>query len=183
MNPNPFETLGLRPCLTLDREQLNQSFREAGKSVHPDAGGSEESFAQLQAALQVLQSPARRLKAWLELKGFEVDPRGSISNELMDEFGRVGEVTQGAEGLIRKRDAAQSALVKAMLENETQRCREQLEQCMSRLEQLITRICDGFPALEKSDSVDASAAMTWHRDLTFLEKWQAGLRALFAKLL
>ena len=179
---NPFEVLGIEPRLLLEREELNQAFREAGKSAHPDAGGSEEGFAALQGAVDTLQSPARRLKAWLELKGVEVDSRGSIGNELMDEFGRVGEVTQKAEALIRKREAAQSALAKAMLENETQLCREAVEATIERIEGLITGICLGFEALEQSETVD-SAAVEWHRDLTFLEKWQASLRGLFARLL
>lgn len=179
---NPFEILDIEPRLVIERDELNQAFREAGKTAHPDAGGSEEGFAQLQAAVDMLQSPARRLKAWLELKGVEVNSRGSIGNELMDEFGRVGEVTQQAVALIRKREAAQSALAKAMLENETQLCREAVEAAIERIEGLITGVCSRFEALEQAEMVDP-AAMQWHRDLTFLEKWQASLRGLFAKLL
>jgi len=179
---NPFEILGLEPRLALDRDALNQAFRDAGKLAHPDAGGSEEGFAQLQAAVNVLSSPARRLGAWLESKGVEVECRGSIGSEMMDEFSRVGELSQKAETVIRKREAAQSALAKAILESETQLCREELEVAMSRLEGLIEGICSGFPGLEQSGCI-SDEAMQWHRDLTFLEKWRASLRALFARLL
>jgi len=165
----------------IEREELNQAFREAGKSAHPDAGGSEEVFARLQAAVDVLNSPARRLKAWLELKGVEVDPRGSIGNALMDEFGRVGEVTQKAEAVIRKREAAQSALAKALLESETQVCREQLEAAMARIERLIQDACAGFGQLEQAGSIDPAAVQRF-RDLSFLEKWQASLRTLLPRL-
>ena len=179
---SPFETLGIEPRLVIEREELNQAFREAGKTAHPDAGGSEEGFAALQAALETLTSPAKRLKAWLEVKGVEVVARGSIGNELMDEFGPVGEVTMQAEAVIRKREAAQTALAKAMLENETQLCREALEATISRIEGFIEGICSRFEGLEQSDSIDPSA-VEWHRDLTFLEKWQASLRALYGRLL
>ncbi len=179
---NPFEILGLEPRLALDRDALNQAFRDAGKLAHPDAGGSEEGFAQLQAAVNVLSSPARRLRAWLESKGVQVDCRGSVGSEMMDEFGRVGEVSQQAEAVIRKREAAQSALAKAMIESETQLCREELGAAMSRLEGLIEGICSEFPGLDQSGCIP-DEAMQWHRDLTFLEKWRASLRALFAKLL
>ena len=178
---NPFEVLNIEPRLVISRDELNQAFREAGKTAHPDAGGSEEGFAQLQAAADTLSRPARRLKAWLELKGVEVDSRGSIGNALMDEFGRVGEETQKAEAFIRKRESAQSALAKAMLENDAQLCREQLEEAMQRLDELTQNICDGFEALEESGSA-GTEAVEWHRDLSFLEKWQASLRSLFAKL-
>ncbi|MDX1680660.1 MAG: J domain-containing protein [Akkermansiaceae bacterium] len=180
---NPFEILGMEPRLVLDREELNQAFREAGKSSHPDAGGSEEGFAELQAAQAMLQSPARRLKAWLEVRGLEVESRGSIGPELMDEFGRVGEVTQQAEAIIRKREAAQSALAKAMLEGETHVCREALEKAMMRIEVLIEQSCAGFESLETGGKVDIAKASQWVRDLSFLEKWQASLRALYAKML
>lgn len=166
----------------MDRDALNQAFRDAGKSAHPDAGGSEERFAQLQAAVDVLSSPARRLRAWLESKGVQVDSRGSIGSEMMDEFGRVGDVSQKAETVIRKREAAQSALAKAMLESETQLCREELEAAISRLEGLIEDISSRFPDLEKSSCI-SDEAMQWHRNLTFLEKWRASLRSLYARLL
>lgn len=179
---NPFEILGLEPRLAMDRDALNQAFRDAGKLAHPDAGGSEEGFAQLQAAVDVLSSPARRLRAWLESKGVQVDCRGSIGSEMMDEFGRVGEVSQQAEAVIRKREAAQSALAKAMIESETQLCREELEAAISRLEGLIDGICSGFLGLEQSGCI-SDDAMQWHRNLTFLEKWRASLRSLYARLL
>lgn len=179
---NPFEVLGIEPRLILEREQLNQAFRKAGKSAHPDAGGLEEDFAQLQAAMDILASPARRLRAWLELKGVEVDSRGSIGSELMDEFGRVGDVTQQAEAIIRKRETTRSALAMAMLEDETQRCRETLEGAIARIDSIIVDTCSKFEALEQAERIDP-AAMEWHRNLKFLEKWQASLKGLYARLL
>ena len=180
---NAFEVLGLKPCLVIGREELNRVFREAGKWAHPDAGGSEEAFARLQAAVDILQSPARRLKTWLEFKGLEVNARGSISNQLMDEFARVGKVTQHAEALIRKREAAQSALARAMLENETQLCREQVELCQSRIEMLVGGIVGKFTGLEGAEVALLEPALEWYRDLTFLEKWQASLRAIYTRLM
>lgn len=179
---NPFEILGLQPRLVIDREELHQAFRDAGKSSHPDAGGSEEGFAALQQALAALQSPAMRLRHWLETKGVEVEARGSIGPEMMDLFARVGEVSQGAEDLIRRREAARSVLAKALLEGETHRCREAVEEMISVVEQAIEATCANFGPMEQG-SVDAQGASVLYRDLSFLEKWRAGLRALYSRLL
>lgn len=180
---NPFETLGLGPRLVLDREELNQAFREAARTVHPDAGGCEEEFADLQRALNQLLSPAGRLAAWLAAMGVEVEPRGAVEPTLMDLFGRVGEVSQRAERLIRNRQTARSALAKALLEEEVHRCREQVEQAIDAVEQALDAACAAFPAFEDSPAPPADAAMELLRKLRFLEKWQAGLRGVYGQLL
>ena len=75
--------------------------QEAGKAAHPDAGGSEEAFAALRAAHQMLQSPGQRLKHWLEIHGHGVNVRGAISPGMMDWFTKVGEVSQRANDCLR----------------------------------------------------------------------------------
>ena len=50
-------------------------------------------------------------------------------------------MTQQAEACIRKRDEAKSVLVRAMLEGETQICREAVETAISKVEAVITREC------------------------------------------
>ena len=42
-----FQILGIEPRLVLSDEALRDLFREAGKQVHPDAGGGEGEFAAL----------------------------------------------------------------------------------------------------------------------------------------
>jgi len=177
-----FQILGMEPRLVLADDALREAFREAGKRLHPDAGGGDGEFAALREAFAVVSSPSRRLRHWLELRGTPGDVRGSISNSLMDLFAQVGAVTQQAETLIRKRDEAQSALVRAMLEGETQVCREAVERAISTVEALIARECAGFPELEKSAEIDVHAVSETARNLAFLEKWRAGLRACFGRL-
>ena len=177
-----FQILGIEPQLVLSEDTLRESFREAGKRLHPDAGGEEGEFATLREAFAVVSSPSRRLRHWLELRGTPGDVRGSIDNSLMDLFSEVGATTQQAEALIRKRDEAKSALVRAMLEGETQVCREAVERAISKVETLIARECEIFPDLEKSENPDIEAASKTARNLAFLEKWRAGLRACFGRL-
>jgi curved DNA-binding protein CbpA len=179
---NAFQILGTGPRLVLSDETLRDLFREAGKQAHPDAGGGEGEFSALREAFAIVSSPSRRLRHWLELRGTPGDVRGSIENSLMEVFSEVGAVTQQAESCIRKREEAKSVLVRAMLEGETQKCREAVERAISKVESLIARECAGFPEWEISDQPDISAASKAARNLAFLEKWRTGLRGCYARL-
>ena len=177
-----FQILGIRPALVLSDEALRDAYREVGKRTHPDAGGGEGEFAALREAFAIVSSPSRRLRHWLVLRGTPGDVRGSIEPSLMDMFTDVGAVTQQAETLIRKRDEAKSALVRAMLEGETQLCREAVERAIFQVETRIASECAAFPNFEKFPDLDLEAAAKIARNLAFLEKWRGGLRACFPKL-
>lgn len=179
---NAFEILGLSPRLEIDAETLSAAFREAGKSAHPDAGGGDDEFARLREAFETLSSPSRRLKHWLELRGTPAETRGTVDPRLMDLFSKVGEATQQAEALIRRRDETKSALGLALLERETHLCRESVEQALGLVEAAIADECSVFPELETSDAPDLAAASKVARNLAFLEKWRAALRSTFARL-
>ncbi|MGC4015479.1 MAG: hypothetical protein QM755_13325 [Luteolibacter sp.] len=176
-----FETLGIPRALVIPEEEVRAAFREAGKRVHPDAGGSEMEFAAAQQAFATLMSPSKRLKHWLTLRGESGDDRGSISPELMDLFGQVGAAMQQADGVVRKRGEARSALVLAMLEGETQACREAIEVAISKVDAAIGAEVSVFPAIE-SGAVTASQAAQHVRNLAFMEKWRANLQERFARL-
>ena len=179
---NAFDILGIDPDLTIPDEALRAAFREAGKTAHPDAGGGDDEFARLREAFEIVSSPSRRLKHWLELRGFTAETRGVVDAALMDLFGRIGEVTQAAESLIRKRDETKSALGLAMLERETHVCREAVEKAIAQVEDAIRRECAVFPEIQTADSPDLEASTKTVRNLAFLEKWRAGLRSVFSRL-
>lgn len=177
-----FQILGIEPRLVLSDEELRDLFREAGKLAHPDAGGGEGEFSELREAFAVVSSPSRRLRHWLELRGTPGEVRGSIDDSLMDVFSEIGSVTQQAESCIRKRDEAKSVLVRALLEGETQVCREAVEKRIGKVESLIVRECSLFPEWEISGVGDVEAAWKAARNLAFLEKWRAGLRSAYGRL-
>lgn len=177
-----YQTLGLERRLILSDETLREAFREAGKHAHPDAGGGDGEFAVLREAVAILSSPSQRLRHWLELRGMAVEIRGSIETSLMDLFAEVASITQQAEGLIRKREEAKSALVRAMLEAETQLGREAVERAIAQVDRRIAgeyAVFADFEAVEEPDLTVASMAV---RNLAFLEKWRAGLRRAFSRL-
>jgi curved DNA-binding protein CbpA len=175
---NPFERLGLEKRLTLSEAELREAFRAAGKSGHPDAGGSGDEFALLQDAFARLSSPSRRLRCWLDAKGLSGEERGAISPALVDLFGVVGSALQQADAVTKRRDAALSALAKAMLEPAVQQAREALEAALDQVAAALQAEESRFPDLE------AGRGDPWlvARDLAFLEKWQAELKGRFAGL-
>lgn len=177
-----FERLGLEARLVISAEELSAAYRDAGKAAHPDAGGGEGDFAALREAMAVVSSPSRRLRTWLEIRGAAADLRGTIEAGLMDLFSEVGAVTQRAELVIRKREEAKSALVRAMLEGETQVARESVEMTILRVEGRIGEECATFPELETAVEPDAAAASQTARNLAFLEKWRVSLRAIYSRL-
>jgi curved DNA-binding protein CbpA len=179
---NAFETLGIKPGLTFSDDELRSAFREAGKLAHPDAGGDEAEFARLREAFEIISSPSRRLKHWLELRGSPSDPRGAVGPSLMDLFSLIGETSQQAESVIRRRDETKSALGMALLENDTQLCREDVEKAIQQVETAINSECAVFPAIENAAVTDVESVSMIARNLAFLEKWRAALRSLFARL-
>lgn len=175
---DPFSRLGLEQRLAIPEAELREAFRHAGKSTHPDAGGSGEEFARLQQAFAQLASPSRRLRCWLEARGMAGEERGAISSTLLDLFASVGSALQQADAVIKRREAALSALAKAMLEPAVQQAREALEAALDAVATAIQVEEARFPNLETGHGDPWLVA----RDLAFLEKWQAELKSRFAGL-
>lgn len=98
---NAFERLRLEVRLDLSEEEVREAFRKMAGVMHPDSGGDEKDFSELQLAQEVLLSPARRLKEWMLAKGTEADARGQIGSGLMDLFQKVAETGNAAESAIK----------------------------------------------------------------------------------
>lgn len=179
---NAYQILRLPESLTLQEEDLRAAFREAGKKIHPDAGGEEEAFAALKEALATLTSPSKRLQHWLALRGISIQPRGMISSSLMDLFGQISAIIQQAEATIRKRDAAQSALAKALLEPDLQQQLLEVENIIASVDHSISSEINDFEAWEKTLPTSDLAAEKV-RNLAFLEKWKNSLRSLYSRML
>ena len=182
MVTNAFEILGLEPRLTVDEEALRSAFRESGKCMHPDAGGEEDEFSKLREAFEIIASPSKRLKHWLDLRGTPAETRGTVDPPLMDLFSEVGKVTQRAEIVIRKREDAKSALGLALLEHESHICREAVEKAIGLMDAAMANECATFFEMENAAQVDLEGASKTARNLAFLEKWRAGLRSVFSRL-
>ncbi len=175
---NYFHLLSLTPSPQIDLSKLQENYKKQAAKLHPDQGGNEQAFQELNTAYHTLLKPSSRLKHLLEINDIPYTPRGSISNKLMDLFMSTGALMQKAELLAKKKQAASSALSKALLETETLALQDALNQQMQTIEQTLTDTIQHIPL-----ELEAEYYTTTTRDLTFLEKWQAQLQERFASLL
>lgn len=178
---NAFERLGVEPELVISEERIREVFRKRAADRHPDSGGDEAGFSALQAAQEVLLSPAKRLKEWLGAKGFEVDSRGQIEAGLMDLFQKVAEVGAVAEAAVKAAGTAQSALAKGMAEVAAMSAREELSDLLAEIEGTIQARIGRFPEIEEVENAETAAKVM--RDLVFLEKWRGTLKGLYGRLM
>jgi curved DNA-binding protein CbpA len=177
-----FDVLRISPGLIFSEEDLRSAFRAAGKELHPDAGGGDGDFASLKESLAIISSPSRRLAHWLSLEGIEVEARGLILPGLMDVFGKIGALSQVADSLIRRREAARSSLGKAMLEPEIQDCLHRIEEMIAEVDDILASECAVFSQwMNMPPSADEGSIKV--RNLAFLEKWKASLKGLYSRML
>ncbi len=160
-------------------EEIREAFRVRAAVLHPDSGGDEQEFAKLQAARDVLLSPAKRIKAWLSARGMEADARGQIEGGLMDLFQKVSEVGAASEILIRENADAKSALVKAIAEVKLIKQRESVQELLEIVAEELKQRIDRFQQVEEG-GIDPATMM---RDLIFLEKWRATLKGIYGRLM
>ncbi|MFK7850663.1 MAG: DnaJ domain-containing protein [Akkermansiaceae bacterium] len=176
---NAFERLGLEERLELSEEEVREAFRKTAAAEHPDSGGDELVFAEIQAAQEILLSSSKRLKEWVRAKGLPVQERGQIDGGLIELFEKVSQTGAEAESLIKENEKAQSALVRAMVEVKLMKAREKLTQIIREIGSAIKLREEVFSEIERGDR-DAGEIM---RDLAFLEKWNLTLKSLYARLL
>lgn len=178
---NAFERLGLQVRLVVSEEEIRDAFRKQAAVAHPDSGGDAAEFAAIQAAQEVLLSPARRIKEWLDVAGAEVDSRGMIDSGLMDLFQEVAAVGSAADAAVKAKEKAQSALAKGMAEVSLMAAREKVGTLLNKIvEGIAQRV---FRFSEIADQKDITLGAKVMRDLVFLEKWRATLRGLYGRLM
>ncbi|MGJ8672571.1 DnaJ domain-containing protein [Rubritalea sp.] len=174
---NAFKTFSLEPSLSIDLDQLKQSYKNLAASHHPDSGGEKAEFEKVNLAYAALQSPAKRLKAYMEIQEIPHDSRGAVSNDLMDLFMQVGSLVQEADAFIRKKSSATSVLAKALLEGESMEVQDKLSALIAIIEHSQEAITANFPNDIPQEQLPQLA-----RNLSFLEKWQAQLQQRYGAL-
>jgi DnaJ-class molecular chaperone len=197
-----FGILELGRKAALEEEVLRKAFHEAGKAVHPDAASApldpdatvgrglslhaserQGDFEVVGEAYGVLRDPGKRLKHLLGLEFPEEEiggGRGMVSGDLLDLFGRAGEVLQGADEVLRKKAAATTALGKAMLAKEEIAAQQAVQEvgfeidALRRAEEERLLEFDGLLARDREAALLLGTEMV--RRFGFLTKWQARVR-------
>lgn len=169
--------------MVLDEEVLRKAFDRVVGEVHPDVGGERDEFAGMRAAYDTLRQPGRRLRHWLELGGVGWEAGGSVPEVLLTMFGEIGGLIQRVDGMAGRSAAAQSVLVRSMLEREAMGLAEEVESRMAAVRTMRDGLVDQFEAFEQVGPVGCgNEAEEVARTLMFLEKWEGQLRERWAGL-
>lgn len=175
---NEFLLLNLPEALDLDLEKLKSNYQELASQHHPDAGGEEDLFKQLNQAYEKLVHPHSRAICLLSVKKIQYESRGSISENIMNCFMPLSELLQETDSHIKDVKLASSVLQKALLSAKSLTIQGNVEQWIENLDSKQQAIEQQIKEL----SLTGSEIQTFIRDLAFIFKWKAQLRARFAEL-
>lgn len=178
-----FEELGLERDLGVTEEVLRERYDRGSGERHPDGGGTREGFAELREAYEVLRSPAKRLRHWLELEGGELPKVGMVPEGVMGVFGEVGGLLQRVGEVRVRKDEARTALVRSMVEREGMGLAEELEEVRGRVVARREEIMGSFGRFqEEGYGACREAAEEAAAELSFLEKWEGQLQEAWVGL-
>ncbi len=183
-----FSALGLPRRAELDPEEVRAAFQERSRTLHPDAGGDPEAFEAANRAAAVLAEPASRLRHLAELEfGAPPDPAGAVDAATMALFEPTASVLAEADALIARREAATSAVGRALLERGAAELagpllaaggavRGRRGEALARLAEVDAALASG--GRERARELIGELA----RALAFLGKWEAQIAARVAAL-
>lgn len=182
MPSDAFALLGLPARAALDEAELQSAWLQAARAAHPDQEGGDAALAAgLNQALDTLKSPVTRLKHLLERHSGTPWRAVPLDAEMMRLFENLGPLLQRGAALAQKKQAASSALAKALLAREEMQIREALEELGARIEEAWAREESSLPGCD--ERLAAGDAAVWpelqaaQARLAYLEKWRAQIRA------
>ena len=121
----------------LDPDELKQAFHAKSRELHPDvADASDAAFAQVNEAYQVLQDPKRRIQHLLALEGRPLARDTSVPSDIAELFPIVADVTQRAEALVQKVEAATTPLSRSLLKPQLLDLQQRVAETLQRLAEL-----------------------------------------------
>lgn len=181
--------LGLPRMAALDAEQLKAAYAARCRETHPDHTTGDESLAaELNNAHEILAAPEKRLKHLLALElgdqaAWKTVP---LNSAMMDLFGKLGSFLQTLAAHAKKKEAAASALAKALLSGAEMRLQEQAEALGVELSALRDALESELPMLDQRRIAgDADVFTVLHAiqaRLAYVAKWQAQIREAFLTL-
>ena len=121
----------------LDPDELKQAFHAKSMQSHPDvAAATDDAFAQLNEAYQVLLDPKRRIQHLLSLEQREAPRDRSVPADIAELFPVVAEATHAADALAQKLNTATTPLSRSLLKAETLAVQGRIADTLQRLGQM-----------------------------------------------
>ena len=162
----------------LEAAELRDGFHRRSASLHPDAGGDAERFAQLNAAHQTLRAPAARLRHLLELEAPALLAQArQIPPALADLFLRVAAARQEGAACLAQHRAATTPLARALLTLKPPATCQTLETALADLDAAHAEAFARLKTLDDHWPQHLPELAALQAGLSYLEKWSAQLRA------
>ncbi len=171
----------------LDSEKLREAFHEGSRGTHPDAGGSEAAFAQINEAYRVLQNPRLRLHHLLTLENHAPAAAGqAVASDIADLFQSVAAASQEADATSRKLAVASNPLSRSLLQPELRGARGRLDEVSSVLQILHDKANNELKALNDSSQLSAENRVAEIQRLVgrfaYLTRWMSEIDEKRAQL-
>jgi curved DNA-binding protein CbpA len=176
----------------LDPERIKETFHRLSRTRHPDqqandavsGDGDNGDFAALNLAQQTLRDPKARLRHLLELEHPQIRTSGpaAVPATLADQFAPVHQLLKGIEGFLPRKEAATSALTKALLAREAGTLRAQAQDRLAQLEAQHAAALADLQAFDAGweaygQSPDAAARLVeFYQRFAYLARWIEQLR-------
>jgi curved DNA-binding protein CbpA len=186
--PDFFALLSLPPSAALDEDQLQQAYLSATRLAHPDqTGGDLMLSVDLNAAQETLKSPVTRLKHLVEQHSQTAWRAVPLESGLMSLFEKLGPLLQWGTQFLARKQAATSALAKALLSSEEMRLRESLEGLNAEIEVLWQQLESALPACDRriaqADPDVWSDLQALQAKFSYLAKWRLQIREKLLSLM
>src|SRR5664280_379866 len=182
----------------LEPELLREKFLGLSSQFHPDRihnmGESERNaghsrYVELNAAYQCLREPGKRLRHLLELEGVAANRNvQEIPKDIADLFMEIGPCCREADLLIQRKNSITSPLLQVQWFEESQPCRDTLEQLRHKLDERTQSALHQMQAIDaqwKSEGQEESSRTTLLKRLegvsvqfSYFEKWRGQLQEL-----
>ena len=180
---DPFALIGVPRKLDLKDADIDRCLLVASQLHHPDLGGDQDLFLKIRLAGEILNSPAKRIRAAIECEGLAFDERGRIPAKVMEYFSLVASVLQDVDSFVSERLKALSSLGKAVLDIRVPGLKGDLELVSNKLNQLNSAMIASFKSFDEKGWAECEVEMSEvARGLIFLTKWSGQLREANGKL-
>lgn len=169
-----FATLGLPRSAALDGDALQQAWHAKAREAPSD---------EVNQAFEILSHPERRLKHLVELlhEGEAAPWRAvSIDPKLMSVFEKLGPLLQETAAFLKRKQAASTALAKALLSSEEFALRERLEALGTAIGEHRQHLESSLPDLDARRVAGTPSVIaelqTAQAHFAYLAKWQTQIR-------
>jgi curved DNA-binding protein CbpA len=167
---------------SLDLAALKEAFHRKTLKQHPDTkqAGTEDQFALLNEAYQVLRDPKRRLQHLLELQGGGAAAgQQTIPGDLQELFLQIGATIQRAKSILEQLGAATTALSRSILKPKAIDAQREVETLRGIVRD---RTQSAEQELRQINATQIDALSALHLKFAYLGRWSAQLDELAFQL-